>query len=416
MATILSTRPATASPLLPLHAHTSNHASADPPVPLGQMSQLPGARYQPLPQADDSRRDQEESSPVSEATLTPSSTEDHEQTPATPGHRLVVPPWNRFTTLLQNPFTSNPRLVADKSPNDDKKSVKVKSRHEKLEDFELGYPRLGALIDSDKSFCMFRRYGATAARIILQRQIELGELVKELHKLDKTGAGPDRDVDRLITVKHNDSAHQDLTNKIEDKLLKFYDLLLKYLEVKTLRQPPKRDQLSVYNWIQNNTPIVEEEADFVFYIEDLISGKNKIASSGQPGNKVEDMLDWLSSKHPRSFLDTLLRNKSERMKTDDPNIHIHSSERLGIIGRVIIVFLAVNFLLIPVFLLFLVQMSRPAMSLTVMGFVLGFSMVLATLGQAKVQEILIGTAAYGAFLVTFLGNMNSDCPLGMRAQ
>lgn len=57
------------------------------------------------------------------------------------------------------------------------------------------------------------------------------------------------------------------------------------------------------------------------------------------------------------------------------------------------VFLAVNFLLIPVFLLFLVQMSRPAMSLTVLTFVLAFAVVLGAMTQAKAQEVLIGTAA-----------------------
>ena len=65
-------------------------------------------------------------------------------------------------------------------------------------------------------------------------------------------------------------------------------------------------------------------------------------------------------------------------------------------------FLAVNFLLIPVFLLFLVEMRRSTMALVVLAFVLAFALALSRLSEAKAQELLIGTAAYGAFLVTFL--------------
>jgi hypothetical protein len=50
-------------------------------------------------------------------------------------------------------------------------------------------------------------------------------------------------------------------------------------------------------------------------------------------------------------------------------------------------------LLIPVILLFLVHMSRESMAWLVFGFVLAFSIVMSTITEARVQEILIGTAA-----------------------
>ena len=50
-------------------------------------------------------------------------------------------------------------------------------------------------------------------------------------------------------------------------------------------------------------------------------------------------------------------------------------------------------LLVPVLLLFLVSMSRQTMAWTVVGFVLAFSTIMSIVTEAKVHEILIGTAA-----------------------
>ncbi len=61
--------------------------------------------------------------------------------------------------------------------------------------------------------------------------------------------------------------------------------------------------------------------------------------------------------------------------------------------KAIAVVLAVAILLIPVLLLFLVSMSRQTMAWTVFGFVLTFSLTMSIVTEAKVHEILIGTAA-----------------------
>lgn len=309
-----------------------------------------------------------------------------------------------------------------------------------MEDFQKGIPRLGALLDSNDSFCVFRRYGATAARIILQRELEIENLVEQLHKLDERDAARRTKEYRLVTVKHTeegDTEQRDLIDAIEVKILRYCewarsyssrrrcwwalqiidDLLLKYMDVRALGRPPGRDQLSVYNWIKKERPLMKGEDTFIRYIDDLVSAKKKMESNGQSANNVEDMLDWLSGKPLGSFLNvwqpstpqtvssatgecnrltcaqTLLRSKNAHRKTSNPRIFHHSSDRLAICGRLIVVFLAVNFLLIPVFLLFLVQMSRAAMALVVMGFLLAFAAVLALVAQARMGEILIGTAA-----------------------
>jgi len=71
----------------------------------------------------------------------------------------------------------------------------------------------------------------------------------------------------------------------------------------------------------------------------------------------------------------------------------YAKSRLTILIKVIAVAMAVSMLLVPVLLLFLVSMSRQTMAWTVVGFVLAFSTIMSIVTEAKVHEILIGTAA-----------------------
>jgi len=80
-------------------------------------------------------------------------------------------------------------------------------------------------------------------------------------------------------------------------------------------------------------------------------------------------------------------------KTSNPNITHYSFESLATLARNIQAFLAVTFLLIPVFLLFLLPMTRAAMAGTVLCFVFVFSCALAMLSRPKPHEMFIGVAA-----------------------
>jgi hypothetical protein len=71
----------------------------------------------------------------------------------------------------------------------------------------------------------------------------------------------------------------------------------------------------------------------------------------------------------------------------------YAPDRLEILIKAISVSLAVGILLVPVFFLFLVQMSRESMAWMVFGFVFAFSVTMSVVTEAKSQEVLIGTAA-----------------------
>jgi hypothetical protein len=86
------------------------------------------------------------------------------------------------------------------------------------------------------------------------------------------------------------------------------------------------------------------------------------------------------------------KTSNEYDKTSDPNVNYYSQARLSIIGKMLFVSLAVGLLLIPIFLLFLVTMSRGVMAMIALGFVFLFGLVVSTTTNAKVHEIFFGTA------------------------
>jgi hypothetical protein len=68
-------------------------------------------------------------------------------------------------------------------------------------------------------------------------------------------------------------------------------------------------------------------------------------------------------------------------------------DRLKIVATILEVFVAVIMLLIPVYLLFLVEMSKPMMAAVASIFVCLFTVVVSSVTGAKVQEVFFGSAA-----------------------
>lgn len=102
---------------------------------------------------------------------------------------------------------------------------------------------------------------------------------------------------------------------------------------------------------------------------------------------------WISEISSTDCSQYLLTTTDDRNKSINPLVHMYSHSPLATLTRVFAVALAVGFLLIPVFILFLVAMSRAAMVLTVFAFVLAFSVMISVVSGARTQDLLIGTAA-----------------------
>jgi hypothetical protein len=86
-----------------------------------------------------------------------------------------------------------------------------------VQDCPDGYPRLGAFLDSDDNFMVYRRFGYLQSRLLLEKQEHLRQLEEELDNLDTVDA--QKESRNLITMENYDSERykprRDLMQRIE---------------------------------------------------------------------------------------------------------------------------------------------------------------------------------------------------------
>jgi hypothetical protein len=88
-------------------------------------------------------------------------------------------------------------------------------------DHVAGIARLAALQDSNDRFCIFRRFGPAAARILVGKEIELDQLMTKLNKLDNEDEGNPATRYRLKSIDFYDGCDPEqrkLLDKLEIKL------------------------------------------------------------------------------------------------------------------------------------------------------------------------------------------------------
>ena len=93
-----------------------------------------------------------------------------------------------------------------------------------VDEYPEGFPQLAALISCDDSLAMHRSFKYCHNRILLQLEVQITELEKELYKLDKEDAAdPDRQ-HRLKWTEHEegwDPAQEVLIGKLKSKLKEY---------------------------------------------------------------------------------------------------------------------------------------------------------------------------------------------------
>lgn len=89
----------------------------------------------------------------------------------------------------------------------------------------------------------------------------------------------------------------------------------------------------------------------------------------------------------------LLNGKTERSRTNNPQIHHYSSDSLDVLEKIVASSVAVGILLIPVFILFLFELSRAKMAAIVGSFVLVFMVTMSVLVDVTPHDLFIGIAA-----------------------
>jgi uncharacterized membrane protein YkgB len=83
----------------------------------------------------------------------------------------------------------------------------------------------------------------------------------------------------------------------------------------------------------------------------------------------------------------------ERSRTSNPYIHHYSTSRLGILAKLVASAVAFGILLMPVFILFLTNLSREKMAVIVGSFVFMFMVSISVLVDVTPHDLFVGIAA-----------------------
>jgi len=333
---------------IPMHAYIPDLDSEERALQARQMAPLSSAGYQQIPQSDQPPGAHGARSAASDRPRLDADNEETQQgnmnhsklwkthlqhAPAVPVGTARSRIWRTFlTSSSNNPFSTSIPKRKEEADQDDSKYERCKIvlfrnnlsafglTQDIVEDFEDGIPQLSRLMDSDKNFFVVRLFGPYAARILLQRELQLNTLIKRLCKLDREDAADITRQYRLCTTtfsEQGDPAQTELLREIEVKLGEYCkyrcwlavkldtylldDFLLKYMEVKALGKPTKRDQRSIQRWISDHAPLVDEESDFILYFDDLVTAKSHLNSTA-PSNTIEDTIESYMANNPNSHL------------------------------------------------------------------------------------------------------------------
>jgi len=337
--------------------------------------------------------------------LTPSSSRDDEDAQEASRLKVLVhDTYQRLARFAQNALS---RPTAEEIREFNIEHGYDRLKHDKVDDFPQGLPRLAACMNSDGVFTNYRRFGRLSNRMLIHRMMDLTELEKKIDDLDIADAANPTMQFRL-RGKEGYSGWDDTQRKLIDeacvKYSEYADILLKQAQLLALGKTSERNHKQLLNWIINNKPLGSGKYEFIFQADDFVSpGK-----APEKDRWFEDLIEsWLDSKGRfRSMIKNFLRTESERMKTDDEYFFHYDSARLTTLGNTLIVLLTVGGIAIPVLLLFLQSMNRAIMATVALVFVLFFPVSVSVVTGARVQDLMFGTAAYSAVVIMFLGNFS----------
>ncbi|KUJ19257.1 uncharacterized protein LY89DRAFT_731665 [Mollisia scopiformis] len=283
------------------------------------------------------------------------------------------------------PYVVPGRLFLEKASNQHPASI---------EEYPAGWPQLAAFLHSEDNFAIFRRFGMTHCRVLVQLQAEIQLLEQELTNLDSEDAKhPDRTWRlQMADIEENrdlsDAAQKILLKKLQEKLLVYDQLLLNDQKLREIGHAKQNDHLSVYHWICREKPLGAGQYNWIFHATDFV-----------PLSKT-DQFEY-------SILNSFLKRLFLSPKSNGTIDH-YSKSAVTTFTKLISVLFAVAILVVPIFILLWIPETRAWISATVLISVFVFSALMTLFSGARVQEILVGTAAYCAVSATFLGNTQTS--------
>ncbi|KAF8850126.1 hypothetical protein BDZ45DRAFT_207642 [Acephala macrosclerotiorum] len=270
------------------------------------------------------------------------------------------------------------------------------------EDYPQGWPRIAAFLNTSSTLAVWRRFGTAHNRVLLHLQATITRLEQQLDELDKADA---EDPARLYRLRRNewregwDTAQKDILEEMHRKLVEYDELLLKDSQLRSLTPAPVREYMKVFDWIYGVKPLDIGQYDFIYHRGDFV------CSAKREKNAFDDFIKSCVSRWPNSRFQRFLRDGKQVHGTHDKQVQFFSSAKLALFAKFLTICVAITILLIPIFLLSLVEMSKVVTLIVVLIFVLTFATLMSLLTAAGPESIFVGTCTYSAVLVVFLGNV-----------
>jgi hypothetical protein len=159
---------------------------------------------------------------------------------------------------------------------------------------------------------MFRAFDQICTRELVQLEVEITEIEKEMESRDRKDEANPKLRDRLQSTTQNEkySTRALLRDRQMAKLnqyckghkwnprqrgrrvtnWKIDDLFLKHVEIRNLCKPTQRDYRSLYNWIFNEKPLKAGYYDFIKHEDDFViprkrSGQGDISATANQFEK-----------------------------------------------------------------------------------------------------------------------------------
>ncbi|EKG18467.1 hypothetical protein MPH_04269 [Macrophomina phaseolina MS6] len=281
------------------------------------------------------------------------------------------------------------------------KDLKVK----RLVDYPDGYPQYAAFLNTDANFRIYRRFGTLRNRVMLHRQFELAELEKRLDRLDELDDTPERRR-RLSSIRFDkaqqDSERNGLIEEIDSKLEHYDALLARERDSLAMDTPTRRNHRNLVNYVWNKRKIAKSEIELLNRIDDFV-----ILSKDQD-SPFHAFLENVLHKYSFSWLQCIFVSETQKEKArgaERTRISLFSKTRINMLIQLIVALITLTLLVVPVCLLFDMDLTDEAKVVIVVVFVLVFPVSILFFATPRPHELFAATAAYTAVLVVFLSNV-----------
>ena len=127
-------------------------------------------------------------------------------------------------------------------------------------------------MSSDINTRLYRQFDWERSRLLLHKQDRIAELSDELKALDK--AEDSSRSPRVYSRRHDEKeapcTRLHLLQRFGTELKEYDDLLLREHAIASLPKPTKRNFRTVFDWVYNEQPIVQEEYQYLYQRDDFV--------------------------------------------------------------------------------------------------------------------------------------------------